>query len=469
MKKLFLLITLHILTVKMSLGQNFDVDTLLYNGETEKYINIVVVGDGYTSSQQSKFITDASNLSSHLFSQVPFKNYKNYFNVFAVKVISTESGAKHPNTSTDCSATTPAVPVSNPNTYLGCSFDSYGIHRLVVPQNVSNLTNVLATNFPNYDQVLVIANSQYYGGSGGIYSTSTVDVLANEITAHEIGHSFSNLGDEYYAGDVYAYERPNLTQQTNPLLVKWKNFIGFNGTGIYQHCCGGNSALWYRPHNNCKMRSLGPPFCSVCTQTIIESIHGLVNPLVNYSPIETNITSGNQFLNFKLTEVMKPISNTLKIKWNLNSSPCIQNVDSIKLDQNTLPNGLNYVSAVLTDTTNLLRVDNHSSVHFSTVTWTINKLNTDVKLSSSSNKISYSIFPNPSSDFLNIELGLDKKSEMSIRLFSIEGKLMEQIENNFSAGNDYSKIVNLKKLPAGIYSLIVEIDKVPYKQNIVKQ
>ena len=469
MKKIILLIALHIITINITVGQDFDVDTLLYNGETEKYINIVVLGDGYTSGQQSKLITDAYNLSSHLFSQVPFKNYRNYFNVFAIKVVSTESGAKHPNTSNDCSAASPLVPISNPDTYLGCSFDSYGIHRLVVPQNISNLTNVLATNFPNYDQVLVIANSQHYGGSGGMYSTSTVDALAKEITAHEIGHSFSNLGDEYYAGDVYAYERPNLTQQINPLLVKWKNFIGFNGTGIYQHCCGGNSALWYRPHNNCKMRGLGPPFCSVCTQTIIESIHGFVNPLVNYSPVEIDITSGNQFLNFKLIEVMKPVSNTLKMKWNLNSLPFIQNVDSIKLDQNILPNGLNYVSVVVTDTTNLLRVDNHSSIHFSTVTWTINKLNTGVKLSSLSNKITYNIFPNPSSDFLNIEMSLDKKSEVSIRLFSSEGKLMEQIENNYSAGNDYSKVVNLKKLPAGIYSLLIDIDKVPYKQTIVKQ
>jgi hypothetical protein len=46
---------------------------------------------------------------------------------------------------------------------------------------------------------------------------------------------------------------------------------------------------------------------------------------------------------------------------------------------------------------------------------------------------------------------------------------MEQIENNYSAGNDYSKVVNLKKLPAGIYSLLIDIDKVPYKQTIVKQ
>ena len=67
---------------------------------------------------------------------------------------------------------------------------------------------------------------------------------ANQIAIHQIGHSFGKLKDEYYAGDQYATENAvNMTQVTDPALVKWKNWIGDNGIVIYQHCCGGNSSI----------------------------------------------------------------------------------------------------------------------------------------------------------------------------------------------------------------------------------
>src|ERR1035437_1399306 len=216
MKKIITLCFIFLIKLNSVNSQTFQVDTLQYKGDINKYINIVIMGDGYTSSQQNTFITDANNLSSYLLAQTPWVNYANYFNVFAIKVISSQSGAKHPNTSSDCSSASPLVPVSNPTTYFGCTFDSYGIHRLIVPQNTTNIVNVLAANFPNYDQVLIIANTPYYGGSGGAYATSTVNSSSKEIAAHEIGHSFAHLADEYYAGDNFAAEKPNMTQETNP-------------------------------------------------------------------------------------------------------------------------------------------------------------------------------------------------------------------------------------------------------------
>lgn len=308
-------------------AQVFEVDTLQYKGDISKYINIVIMGDGYTSTQQDSFLLAANNLSTYLLSLSPWVNYTNYFNVFAIKVISTESGISHPGTATD--VTEPVFPVSAVNNYFNTTYDYGGIHRLVVPQNSTKIANVLASNFPNYDQVLIIANSTYYGGSGGAVATSTINSSSAEITAHEIGHSFAGLADEYYAGDGYVAEKPNMTQQTDTSLVKWKNWLGYNGIGIYQHCCGGNSALWYKPSNNCKMQYLNSPYCSICKQTIVESIHHLVNPIVNYIPTNALINSPNQFLDFKLTELMLPNPNTLNIQWKLDAATISNNTDSV--------------------------------------------------------------------------------------------------------------------------------------------
>jgi len=469
MKKIIFPILIQMIVLNYGNAQTFQVDTLQYKGDINKYINIVIMGDGYTTAEQNNFISDATNLSNYLFAQSPWSNYLNYFNVFAIRVISTQSGTKHPNTASDCSSASPLVPVSNPSTYLGCRFDSYGIHRLVVPSNTSNIVNVLATNFPNYDQIFVVANTTYYGGSGGSYATATVNTSSNEITAHEIGHSFANLADEYYAGDVYAAEKPNMTQQTNPALVKWKNWMGYSGVGIYQHCCGGQSALWYRPHNNCKMQYLGSPYCDVCKEAIIEKIHSLVNPIVSYTPTSSSINSPNQFIDFKLTELMKPIPNTLNIVWKLDGVTVLNNIDSVQIDQNPLTNGTHTLVATVVDTATMLRVDNHSTIHFSAISWTINKTTTGIQLTSADNQITCSVFPNPSSNILNVSVEFEKKSKVSIQIVSLEGKIIEQIINETLVDGKYLNTFNIEHLSIGTHAIVFNIGGIIQTQTFIKQ
>ncbi len=467
MKKHFTSLMIFLLAVSALNAQVFRVDTLRYHGDINKYINIVIMGDGYTASQQSDFIADASSLTNYLFAQSPWSRYKNYFNVFAIRVISAQSGITHPANATDVSE--PVFPVANLNTYFNCTFDYFGVHRLVVAQNTSGIASVLATNFPNYDQVLIVANSDNYGGSGGAYAVSTVNESSKEITAHEIGHSFARLADEYYAGDIYAAERANMTKQTNPALVKWSNWMGDNGVGIYQHGSTGQSALWYRPHDNCKMRILGPPYCSVCAQTIVESIHDLVNPVVSYLPTAVNVYSPDPYLEFKLTELIKPSPNTLNIQWKLDGSVISQNMDSLRIDQNALSTGTHALVVTVTDTSELLRINNHATIHVSTVTWTIYKLSTGVELTSAATNITYAVYPNPTTQFLNIEFEVEKKSKVSINLIAFEGKIIQRVENKTVERGNYTRTLELANLAGGTYSLVVEIDQMVHTQTIVKQ
>lgn len=449
-------------------AQVFEVDTLKYNGDINKYINIVIMGDGYTATQQDSFISNTNNLSNYIFSIAPWSNYKGYFNVFAIKVISPESGISHPGTATD--VTEPVFPVATVNNYFNTTFDYAGIHRLIVPQNTAKISNVLAANFPNYDQVLIIANSTYYGGSGGEVATSSINASSDEITAHEMGHSFAGLADEYYAGDGYFAEKPNMTQQTNTTLVKWKNWLGYNNIGIKQYCCSGNSALWYKPTTNaCKMEFLNYPYCSVCNQTIIESIHDLVNPIISYTPTASVINSSTQLLGFELTELMIPNPNTLNMEWKLDNSIISHSPDSVQIDPNNISFGTHSLVVTVTDTTNLIRIDNHAAIHFSTVTWTIQKGPVGIDLQSKSNKISYSVYPNPTNQFLNITLEIEQKSQIAIQLVSLDGKVIQQIENTNLEGGKLTKRINLEQLTSGIYFLEFNIDNASHTEKIIKQ
>ena len=97
------------LTCFPSFGQVFDLDTLQYNGDIHHLINLVILGDGYQEHELPQYLIDASNFAETFFSNRPYSEYQQFFNVFAIKVPSNESGASHPGTATDIDE--PEIPV----------------------------------------------------------------------------------------------------------------------------------------------------------------------------------------------------------------------------------------------------------------------------------------------------------------------------------------------------------------------
>ena len=351
-------------------GQVFAIDTIMYNGDPNKLINMVFMSDGFQAAELPDYKTKVQNLSNYLFTISPFSEYKNYFNVFAIRVPSSQSGANHPGTASDESSSG-GQPVMSVSTYFNSTFDYFSIHRLLVPQNFSAINTVLVNNFPLYDQRGIVVNSTYYGGSGGSTATTSVNSASFEILVHELGHSFANLADEYWAGDSYAAEKPNMTANSNPATVKWKNWVGTNGISVYPYGASGTPANWYRPHQNCKMQFLGPAFCSVCQEAIIETIHQMISPIESYLPSnQNNINFCTQPVKFKLS-LIRPNPNTLRVTWKLNGNAIVTNVDSVIITPGLLNNGINTLSVQVLDTTLLTRADLHPVNHTYTISWNI--------------------------------------------------------------------------------------------------
>ncbi len=305
----------------LSAGLAAQVTKIKDAGPDDKRINFVILGDGYTSGQQTDFADHADNITTDFFNEPPFLQYTNFFNVHALEVVSQEGGADHPGTATDVNE--PVFAVSTVNTALNARFDAGNIHRLLVVSN-SLVYAELAAHYPNYDQAIIVVNSPFYGGSGGATAVGSAHSSASNLALHETGHSFMNLGDEYNSGNNS--ERPNITAQSNAGNTRWNDWVSINGVGEFSR----NGSTFKPVDGECMMELLSRGFCSVCQEQTIETIYENVSPLETTTPATADVDFLGTALDFSITSV-KPVPNTLSYTWELDGQEIAAGVESVTI------------------------------------------------------------------------------------------------------------------------------------------
>ena len=350
MKKLLLILFFSIIAISIEAQSfKFPVDTLIKTGAIKRRINIVILPDGYTAAELPKFKTDADAFISYLFQKPPFDKYKPYFSVYTVAVPSAESGATHPQNAND-EATTNPQPKETKDTYFGSSFDIGKIHRLLTYTKSTNLTNVLATNFPSYDIVFVMINTPWYGGAGGFAATFSLNASSNEIGVHELGHSFPGLADEYWPGG--GREVDNMTFDKNPTTIRWKNWLNTPGIDIFDHTAPGQ-AVSKPAKGTCRMEFLNKEFCSVCRESFVEKTLKLITPVESQLPTTTNVQLTATATTFKL-DLLKPNPNSLQVEWFLDGKS-ISTKEQFQMNALSLPNTSGTLVATVYDSTAISR------------------------------------------------------------------------------------------------------------------
>ncbi|MBT5427639.1 MAG: T9SS type A sorting domain-containing protein [Bacteroidetes bacterium] len=440
MIKRILTLTLILFPALVINALKFDVDTVSMKGTIDDCINIVFLPDGYQEEELDKFSDDVDWMIDALFGKEPYPEYRDYFNCFAIQVPSEESGAAND-------------PDSLINNYFGSCFNNSGIWRLVVPRRSSKVQSVLQDNFPQYDQVVVVVNDSRYGGSGGWMATSTTHSNGPEICIHEIGHSFAGLSDEYWAGAGYARENINMTQETDPSVVRWKDWMGFRSVGIYSHS---EDPSWKRPHQNCEMRYLNRNFCPVCQEAIASRILDLVNPIRSFSPQDEEFTLVDPWIDFSV-ELLKPNPNTLSLRWMLNSDSIAGNVDSIRIQsENFLPSS-NRLAVFILDTTDYIRKSSHSRMHQSIVIWDFTNSSSGIHPQITKEKINLEIYPNPATEYIRVSFDLEQDQTFGIELIGQAGKQVRLIAPEIRIAGHYDEKINLigMGLSSGLYHLKV--------------
>jgi hypothetical protein len=195
------------------------------------------------------------------------------------------------------------------------------------------------------------------------------------------------------------------------------------------------------------MRFLNTPFCSVCVQATVEKIHSLVSPVESYDPIESNITTASYPIILKLNCIV-PAPNTLKRNWLLNGSLIKKNIDSLLLNEYNFLPGNNTLKVTVEDTTQLIKVDNHTSVHITTIVWSINRIVTGIrKITGSSYEIKIDIYPNPVTDLINIKLSGEIKEKIKLEIYDMQGKRQKVLSLNSFGVNS----IDMQDLNQGVY------------------
>jgi dipeptidyl aminopeptidase/acylaminoacyl peptidase len=81
------------------------------------------------------------------------------------------------------------------------------------------------------------------------------------------------------------------------------------------------------------------------------------------------------------------------------------------------------------------------------------------------NSVLYPIYPNPTSDFINISFNLDHNSMIRIELFDNLGKQISLIDNKEYQKGFHKLTYNVSKLNEAVYSVKLSIDN---KSEIIK-
>lgn len=348
------------------------VTTILNSGRVANRLNLVFVGDGYTSAQLGTYAQNVSSLlNGSILAVQPFGVYRNYLNAYRVNLASPVSGISNDPTN----GITRVTP-------LGMHFWCHGLDRLLCV-NV-NAANAYAAYAPGRDTVIAVANTTTYGGSGGpVTAVAGRNASAGSTVAHELGHTLGGLGDEY---DV-PYDRangvepvpPNVTAYTGTQMVnarfKWYRWLG-NATpdgGTIGAFEGANYFRFgfYRPSVNSLMRSLGHPFNVVGREAMVEGIYRKVRP-IDYA---TTVGATQTRTSNVVVVPMRPTDHTLAVTWALDGRTitAANNKTTLSLSTVAMTAGRHTLTATVVDRTGWVRDEAFRASNMTqTVSWPVN-------------------------------------------------------------------------------------------------
>ena len=257
--------------------------------DTENMV-VVVCGEGYTKSQQGKFINDVKRLWQDAMKYEPYRSYADRFNVYALCTASESTFDNGGSTFFDVIVDKYNWPVISNNLH-GSQWKNHIFERCIGPEFIEKIhdAHIKKKCDPNtipsgseyepyyyvHDYIaqfaMVVNTKSDFGGAynnreyGFHYFISPSDSYrASKTFAHEFGHGLLGLGDEYSNGyllDDKELKSLNLSSVEEPEKIKWRQLLGFRNTYTCRNAYGSKMLV---SSYECIMRDTNYQFCEVC-------------------------------------------------------------------------------------------------------------------------------------------------------------------------------------------------------------
>ena len=257
--------------------------------DTENMV-VVVCGEGYTKSQQGKFINDVKRLWQDAMKYEPYRSYADRFNVYALCTASESTFDNGGSTFFDVIVDKYNSPVISNNLH-GSQWKNHIFERCIGPEFIEKIhdAHIKKKCDPNtipsgseyepyyyvHDYIaqfaMVVNTKSDFGGAynnreyGFHYFISPSDSYrASKTFAHEFGHGLLGLGDEYSNGyllDDKELKSLNLSSVEDPEKIKWRQLLGFRNTYTCRNAYGSKMLV---SNYECIMRDTNYQFCEVC-------------------------------------------------------------------------------------------------------------------------------------------------------------------------------------------------------------
>ena len=280
--------------------------------DTENMV-VVVCGEGYTKSQQGKFINDVKRLWQEAMKYEPYRSYADRFNVYALCTASESTFDNGGSTFFDVIVDKYNSPVISNNLH-GSQWKNHIFERCIGPEFIEKIhdAHIKKTTDPNtipmkpngdwneyepyyyvHDYIaqfaMVVNTKSDFGGAynnreyGFHYFISPSDSYrAPKTFAHELGHSLLGLGDEYSNGYLLEdkeLKSLNLSSVEDPEKIKWSQLLGFRNTYTCRNAYGSKMLV---SSYECIMRDTNYQFCEVCRLQGFKRMSQLVNDIDLY-------------------------------------------------------------------------------------------------------------------------------------------------------------------------------------------
>ena len=257
--------------------------------DTENMV-VVVCGEGYTKSQQGKFINDVKRLWQDAMKYEPYRSYADRFNVYALCTASESTFDNGGSTFFDVIVDKYNSPVISNNLH-GSQWKNHIFERCIGPEFIEKIhdAHIKKKCDPNtipsgseyepyyyvHDYIaqfaMVVNTTNDFGGAynnreyGFHYFISPSDSYrASKTFAHEFGHGLLGLGDEYSGGYLLEdkeLKSLNLSSVEDPEKIKWRQLLGFRNTYTCRNAYGSKMLV---SSYECIMRDTNYQFCEVC-------------------------------------------------------------------------------------------------------------------------------------------------------------------------------------------------------------